>query len=123
MNTASVQLQSLGLKVQNHGIAIEVPGINPEHLRDQVTRLIAAGPADPISLARAIPNKDTEKFHSLLTEELLSADYASAKLDTPGASEALADAVGQGTERSDGYIAALVIWKLASESRRCTARV
>jgi ATP-dependent Lhr-like helicase len=94
MNTISGQLRSLGLNIQNHGIAIEVHGITPLTLSEQLKRLVDDGPADAIALARTVPNKEAEKFHSLLTEELLSVDFAASKLDTAGAWEALSKALG-----------------------------
>lgn len=96
VNTVSVLLESMGLTIQNHGIAIEVQGISPANLRDKVKRLVESGPADPIALARMVPNKSTEKFHPFLTEDLLCADYAASNLDTTGAWQALANALGPG---------------------------
>jgi ATP-dependent Lhr-like helicase len=101
MNTISVQLQSLGLTVQNHGVAIQVEGVTPANLYHQLQRLVDSGPADAIALARTIPNKQTEKFHSFLTEDLLSADYAASRLDTTGAWQTLAKVLGLGSECSD----------------------
>jgi ATP-dependent Lhr-like helicase len=97
-NTISVQLQSLGLSVQNHGVAIQVDAITSANLHGQLQRLVDSGPADAIALARTIPNKQTEKFHALLSEDLLSADYAASRLDTTGAWQTLAKAVGRANE-------------------------
>ena len=94
VNTISVLLHSLGLKIQNHGIAIEVERILPSKLRELLTELVESGPADPVMLARTVPNKQTEKFHFFLSEDLLCADYAASRLDTIGAWKALATAIG-----------------------------
>jgi ATP-dependent Lhr-like helicase len=91
MNTVAMQLQSLGLSIQNHGLAIQVDGIDSASLRGHIKRLVDSGPADAVALAATISNKQTEKFHSFLSESLLCADYASVKLDTAGAWRALAD--------------------------------
>jgi ATP-dependent helicase Lhr and Lhr-like helicase len=63
-----------------------------------MNRLVDAGPADPIALARTISDKDTEKFHPFLGDELLSADYAASKLDSTGGWQALAEAIDLGRE-------------------------
>ena len=104
-NTVSIQLQSLGLTVQNHGVAIQVDAITSANLHGQLQRLVDSGPADAIALARTIPNKQTEKFHALLTEDLLSADYAASRLDTTGAWQTLAKAIGRGSECPDAPVA------------------
>ena len=93
MNTVSVQLQALGLSTQNHGIALEVHRTAPAALIEQIRRLVSDGPADAIALARTVTNKETEKFHPFLSDDLLSADYAASKLDSTGAWQALAEAI------------------------------
>ena len=40
---------------------------------------------DAHQLARSVANKATGKYDLFLTNELMSADYASSKLDTEGA--------------------------------------
>jgi ATP-dependent Lhr-like helicase len=91
INTIAVLLQAAGLRIQNHGVALQVPGMNPADLTGYLKRLVEPGPADPMGLARVIPNKEAEKFHYLLTEGLLCADYASSRLDTVGAWQMLAN--------------------------------
>ena len=93
INTIAVLLQAAGLRIQNHGVALQVPGISPADLTGYLRRLVEAGPADPMALARVIPNKETEKFHYLLTEGLLCAGYASSRLDTVGAWQTLANVI------------------------------
>jgi hypothetical protein len=61
------------------------------HLRE----LAAQGPADGVQLAMSVANKSTEKHHVFLNEELLSMDYASARLDTEGAWHAVVRFVNQ----------------------------
>lgn len=98
MNTVCVQLQSVGLSTQSHGIALEVQQTTAARLREEIRRLVDAGPADAIALARTVANKETEKLHSFLSDELLSADYAASKLDSTGAWQALAEAIDPGRE-------------------------
>jgi ATP-dependent Lhr-like helicase len=93
MNTVCIQLQSLGLSTQNHGIAVEVHRTTPADLLEQIRRLVKTGPVDTIALARTIPNKESEKFHPFLHEELLSLDYATSKLDSSSAWQALNEAI------------------------------
>jgi ATP-dependent Lhr-like helicase len=100
VNTVALQLQSFGMRVANHGIALEICGIKPGRLREYIKRMVDAGPVEAVSLARSVPNKEIEKFHSFLSEELLSADYASSMLDTIGAWHALAMAIGQSAKNS-----------------------
>ena len=46
---------------------------------------IAVGSAeDPIQLAATVPNKTIEKWDGMLPDDLLSASFASAKLDVEG---------------------------------------
>jgi ATP-dependent Lhr-like helicase len=92
-NTVALQLQSLGLPVQNHGLAIEVGGVSPADLERRLQLLIQSGPCDAIALARAVPNKQIEKYHPYLTEDLLCIDYAASALDPTGAWRALAATV------------------------------
>jgi hypothetical protein len=47
-------------------------------------RALADTSADPIALARDIPNKIVEKHHPLLSDDLLAMDYASDRLDLAG---------------------------------------
>jgi len=93
-NTIAVVLQAAGLTIQNQGVALRVSGISPADLTGYLKRLVEDGPAaDPMALARAVPNNETEKFHYLLTEELLSAGYANSRLDTVGAWQTLAKVI------------------------------
>jgi ATP-dependent Lhr-like helicase len=100
MNTVALQLQSLGMRVANHGIALEVSGIKPDELGERLEGMVESGPADAIRLARSVPNKRTEKFHVFLSEDLLCADYASSMLDTIGAWHVLAVATGQSVKNN-----------------------
>ena len=50
--------------------------------------LAAQGPADGVQLAESVANKLIEKHHVFLDEELLSVDYASARLDPEAAWQA-----------------------------------
>lgn len=89
MNTIAAQLRSRGLKAENEKIAILVSKISEIELEKSLQEIAKEGPADPLKLASTIQNKAKEKYDLFLTEELLSADYASSKLDSIGAWELL----------------------------------
>ena len=85
MNTLLVQLHARGMSVEKHGAVLTVMDINRRDLLRRIRTLVRAGPADPVELARHVVNKRQQKYHDVLTDSLLSADYASSFLDTPGA--------------------------------------
>lgn len=55
--------------------------------------LVAKDPLSGVQLARTVQNKVTEKHHRFLSEELLSADYASGALDL-GSVEGIVGSIG-----------------------------
>lgn len=89
MNTIAVQLRARGLKAENEKIAILVTKTDAQELEKCLEKIVKEGPADPLKLAATIQNKAKEKYDLFLSEELMSADYASSKLDTIGAWELL----------------------------------
>lgn len=93
MNTIAAQLRSRGLKAENEKIAILVSKISEIELEKSLQEIVKEVPADPLKLASTIQNKAKEKYDLFLTEELLSADYASSKLDPIGAWELLSKTV------------------------------
>jgi ATP-dependent Lhr-like helicase len=88
-NTVTAQLQSTGLIVHNNGLAVQVYSVSPAELKARLKQLVEIGPADAIVLARTVQNKQFEKYHPYLSEELLCQDYAISMLDTAGAWAAL----------------------------------
>lgn len=89
LNTILVQLRARGLEADRDGLAIVVDGISAPCLLAHLRALAQEGSVDVVWLAGTVLNKATEKHHLFLGEELLAADYASARLDGHGAQRAL----------------------------------
>jgi ATP-dependent helicase Lhr and Lhr-like helicase len=89
IDTILLQLQSLELEVERHGMAVIINKTSKEALVPLMRTLAGEGPADAIELASLVKNKLREKYHCFLDEELLSQDYASSRLDPEGAWQAL----------------------------------
>lgn len=85
LDTLLVQLRHRELAVERDGLAIIVNGISGVTLVAHLRALAAQGPVDAVELAATVANKLLEKHHLFLNEELLSHDYASARLDPDGA--------------------------------------
>jgi hypothetical protein len=85
--------------IESDGIATVVNDISNAALIPHLRALAAHGPADGVQLAMSVANKPTEKHHIFLNEQLLSIDYASARLDTEGAWQAVVQVVNQIEER------------------------
>jgi ATP-dependent helicase Lhr and Lhr-like helicase len=83
--TLAAQLTAAGLDASNDGLVITVPKAEPGQVREQLTALVEAGPADPVSVASRVENKATAKYDDWIEDGLLSADYARRALDCPGA--------------------------------------
>ena len=84
-DTLAAILRSTGMKTANEGIAVAVFNTSPEEIKSHINSLMSEGLPIAYELAKSISNKASEKYDLFLTEELLSADYASSKLDTEGA--------------------------------------
>lgn len=95
LDTLLVQLRARELPVERDGIAIVVNDFSVDALIPHLRALAAQGPGDALELARTVANKLVEKHHLYLSEELLSLDYASCRLDTEGAWQALVRVVAQ----------------------------
>jgi ATP-dependent Lhr-like helicase len=95
LDTLLVQLRDRELPVERDGVAMIVNDINADALIPHLRALAAQGPADAVELAATVANKLLEKHHPYLSEELLSADYASCRLDPEGAWQAVVRALGQ----------------------------
>jgi len=83
--TLAAQLSAAGLDAGNDGLVITVLKAEPGQVREQLESLAEAGPADPVSLALGIANKQAAKYDDWIEDSLLSADYARRALDCPGA--------------------------------------
>ncbi len=95
LDTLLVQLRDRELPVECDGIAIVVNDISASALIPHLRALAAQGPADAVQLAGTVSNKLIEKHHVFLSEELLSIDYASSRLDPNGAWQAAVRVVAQ----------------------------
>jgi ATP-dependent Lhr-like helicase len=95
LDTLLVQLRDRELPVERDGIAVVVNDISASALVPHLRAIAAQGPADAIQLARTVANKLIEKHHVFLSDELLSIDYASSRLDPDGAWQAAVRVVGQ----------------------------
>jgi ATP-dependent helicase Lhr and Lhr-like helicase len=80
LNTILVQLLTRGLKAARDGIAIAVQNCTPLELQRHLGELVDAGPADAVELAIGVKNKRLDKYDYLLSEALLTQNYASAQL-------------------------------------------
>jgi ATP-dependent Lhr-like helicase len=89
LDTLSLWLRSLGHESVNHGIALSVSRTTERQAVGLLEAMAAGEPPRAIDLARTVSNLRREKFHSYLSDELLAADYATARLDLPGAREAI----------------------------------
>jgi ATP-dependent Lhr-like helicase len=85
LDTLLIQLRDRDLPVERDGIALIANGINASELASQIRALAAQGPADAVELAATVKNKLIEKYHVFFTEELLSIDYASCRLEPEAA--------------------------------------
>lgn len=95
LDTLLVMLRARELPVERDGIAIVVDHIGLSELIGHLRSLAAGGPGDAVELAGTVGNKIVEKNHVFLDEELLSVDYASGRLDTEGAWNALVRIIAQ----------------------------
>lgn len=97
-DTLMIQLRDRDLPVERDGIAVVVNETSAKALMPHLRALAAQGPADPVELAKTVANKHTEKHHIFMTEEVLSIDYASSRLDPEGAWQACLRMVAQVAE-------------------------
>jgi ATP-dependent Lhr-like helicase len=91
--TLALQLRARGLSVATFGPVLEVTGASPGEVWRHLAALRAAGPADATALA-AVVAKRVEKYDGYLSEDLLSAGYASRDLDAEGAWRAAGGLLG-----------------------------
>jgi len=94
-DTLLVQLRDRELKVERDGIAIVVDEMTSKALVPHLKALASSGPGDAVELAGTVRNKGTERYHPVLSEALLSMDYASSRLDPNGAWQAIVRALPQ----------------------------
>lgn len=90
LGTLTVLLNGEGLKVSQEGPGLLIENCSPEAVCESLRTLIETGEPDDLELARIVKNRETEKHHVFLSDALLAAEFASARLDTAGAVEAAA---------------------------------
>jgi ATP-dependent Lhr-like helicase len=83
--TLAAQLTAAGLEASDDGLVITVLKAEPGQVHEWLKSLAEAGPADPVSLALRVANKQGAKYDDWIEDDLLSADYARRALDCPGA--------------------------------------
>lgn len=91
LNILALELRRRNLDVAQEGPALRFENASEEEVEDLLTNLRPGELPAPKELADLVRNKDREKHHRFLRQELLAADYASADLDFEGAREALSD--------------------------------
>ena len=91
LNVLALELKRRDLDVSQEGPALRFESASEEEVEDLLTNLRPGELPAPKKLADLVRNKDREKHHRFLRQELLAADYASADLDFEGAREALSD--------------------------------
>ncbi|UTI63371.1 DEAD/DEAH box helicase [Paraconexibacter antarcticus] len=89
LDTLALLLASAGLKAGRDGLAVLVQQSDVDTVNAALCAVIAA-PPEPEQLAQAVENKQTEKHHQFLGENLLDADWASSRLDLTPALRAAA---------------------------------
>ncbi|WP_437975179.1 DEAD/DEAH box helicase [Sorangium sp. So ce295] len=84
MNTTAVMMAKRGFEVAGLGVALLISRATPERILATLSDIVDEGPGDSVALARTVRNKAVEKYDEYLSEELLSATYASGMLDVQG---------------------------------------
>jgi ATP-dependent helicase Lhr and Lhr-like helicase len=95
LGTLALQFRAVGLDAGAESGVLRVAGQTPAEVLSVVRALAAAGPADGRTLAAEVRTKQMEKHHRWLSDALLEADYAAARLDTDGALRVLRAAAGE----------------------------
>lgn len=89
MNTLLCLLGMLDFDIGLEGVAVRVCHTAGDRLRRELSQVLERGLPPALELARQVPNKQREKHHHYLCDDLLAADYASSQLDLQGAEETL----------------------------------
>jgi ATP-dependent Lhr-like helicase len=84
-DTLAVWFRHQGHIAVNEGASVRVFAGEPETM-DALRRMASDPIPDAVVLAARIQNKQSDKYHGLLGEPLLNAEYASRKLDVNGTS-------------------------------------
>ena len=96
LSTLELEMRRRGFEVEQFGPILRLKNTSRDTLQKVVERVEAEGLADHIRLARQVENKEREKHHPYLGDDLLSADYASLYLNVEAAKKAISDAIASG---------------------------
>lgn len=96
MTTLAVAFTSHGLRATPDGISLTVRA-EPATVLAAAAHLAQQPPPDATKLAALVGNKERDKHDRYLSDDLLTASYAAAALDVPGAWEALTVIAGSKT--------------------------
>jgi len=84
-DTLTLMLQVRGKRtVFDGGLSISVKDSSASSIREMLQGIADGAAEDPIQLAATVRNKTIEKWDGMLPDDLLSASFASAKLDVEG---------------------------------------
>ena len=86
------------------GVALRFVGASFDRVLSELHALVTRGPVEAKALARTVRNKVIEKYDGYLSEDLLSAGYASSALDTAGAVLAVGEALERDSPCLDGAV-------------------
>jgi ATP-dependent Lhr-like helicase len=90
LDTLALMLRREGMnEATRDGVAVVVPDVSAGEVQEALGRALA-NPPSALDLAANVANKKVEKHHDVLGEELLTADFASSRLDRNGALSAAA---------------------------------
>jgi len=81
LNAIELALQRDGLDVETTDLLLRAKETEVNELETAARRLHGEGLGNPVDLAHRVQNKQIEKHHAYLREELLALDYASQYLD------------------------------------------
>lgn len=87
MATLALLLSSEGIRASIEPPAIRIEKTTTGEIEAIFANWSSVQARDAVSLASLVPNKYTEKHHQYLSEDLLSLDYASSRLDLLGVEE------------------------------------
>ena len=86
MNDGLVMLlAAMGMRANNEGVALTVPGASTDRLLDVVARIGEMTDLDPVRILADAKNILREKWDWAMPEELLRRSFASLNLDLDGA--------------------------------------
>lgn len=100
MDTLALAFERRGYKAENEGLCLKLRVADLDSVSDILFDLSEGAFPTETELAGEILNKVQEKWDWLLTDDLLSRNYASHNLDIPGAKRYFSELVSRGTFKS-----------------------